>query len=76
MLMVAPTETLSRKMLVPFSRPPTASAMTKPPWVSTWAPRARKPFRCWSMGRVPPKSQPPGRATSARPNRPSSAPSM
>ena len=58
------------------TRPPLAWAVTKPLWVDTWAPRARKPFRCWSMGRVLPKSHPPGRDTSARPNRPSSAPSI
>ncbi len=40
----------------------------------TSAPMVVKPLMCWSMGRTPPKLQPPGMATVASPKRPSSAP--
>ena len=57
----------------PARRPPGTLAQMRPLRTSTSAPMDTKPFTCWSMGR-PPRSQPPGRGTSAQPKRPSRAP--
>ena len=69
--MVAPTETVSKKTWAPVSGWPETSIM--PYSTESWAPRAQKAFRCWSMGRGP-RLQPPGMATLPQPKRPSSAP--
>ena len=52
---------------------PDVSDITAPRMMDTSEPRARKPFKCWSMGLLP-MVHPPGRGTSALLYFPRSAP--
>ena len=70
-LIVPPTVTISMNTSEPIS--PSVCATTRPRVVSTFAPSARMPLMCWSIG-LRPMSHPPGRGTCARPKRASSAP--
>ena len=61
-LIVAPTETTSKKILVPTSL--SALTFTAPCSITTSAPNASKPFICWSIG-LTPIGHPPGNSTLA-----------
>src|SRR5262245_50140845 len=72
MFSVAPTLGKSSQIWAPCR--PSASATTQPCSISLWAPSWRRPFWCMSSGREPIAS-PPGSATTARLQRPTSGPS-
>ena len=65
-LMVAPTDTRSKKISAPFSLLAWARTTFRLSSMYTLAPSARRPLMCWSMGRGP-MTQPPGRASSTSP---------
>ena len=68
---VAPTETISIYIELAFNF--SHSAFIVPFATVTVAPNASNPFICWSIG-LGPRLHPPGRPTSACPERPSRAP--
>ena len=59
---VAPTDTTSKKMFAAFKL--SASTKTAPCSIVTLAPKASKPFMCWSIG-LTPIGHPPGNSTLA-----------
>ena len=61
-LIVAPTETTSKNMLAPTNL--SAFTLTAPCSITTSAPKASKPFICWSIG-LTPIGHPPGSTTLA-----------